>query len=578
MRGAVLYGDVRDGPWYCELMTQGRDVGALRDTLLFGATSVKLTSSDATQHDLSLLRRGLWRLAHGRRRMTRHGHQVGGDPDSPRQPRQAVLQRLGARRDLRSATAACSIPQIRGERTSWDAALDHVAQGFRRIIDRARTGARSRFYVSGQLLTEDYYVANKLMKGYIGTANIDTNSRLCMSSAVAGHKRAFGEDLVPVCYDDLELADLIVLVGSNTAWCHPVLFQRIVQAKPANGPSMKIVVIDPRRTATCELADLHLPVRAGTDVWLFNGLLAFLHQHGVRRRRLRRAAHQWSRRVHCRSRRTRPATCEAVADSVRHRRARACTSSIGCSRAPSRPSPHFSQGVNQSSAGTDKVNSIINCHLLTGRIGRPGMGPFSVTGQPNAMGGREVGGLANMLAAHMDLDDREPSRSRAGVLEQPAHRRARRPEGGRPVRRHPRRPHQSGVDHGDQSGGQPAGRRQSRASAATLRTGGGVRLRRSTPTRTRSRTCCCPPRAGARRTAPSPIPSDASRDSARSCRRPARREPDWWIDLPGRTTPGLRARPSASNRRTRSSPSTPRFRRSQTTVSAPSTSAVSQHH
>ncbi len=135
-------------------------------------------------------------------------------------------------------------------------------------------------YVSGQLLTEDYYVANKLMKGYIGTANIDTNSRLCMSSAVAGHKRAFGEDLVPVNYEDLEQADLVVLVGSNTAWCHPILFQRIAKAKEAR-PEMKVVVIDPRRTATCELADLHLPLRAGTDVWLFNGLLAFLHQHGA---------------------------------------------------------------------------------------------------------------------------------------------------------------------------------------------------------------------------------------------------------------------------------------------------------
>ena len=160
-----------------------------------------------------------------------------------------------------------------------------MAQGFRRIIEEHGPGAVA-FYVSGQLLTEDYYVANKLMKGYIGTANIDTNSRLCMSSAVAGHKRAFGEDVVPVSYEDLALADLIVLVGSNTAWCHPVLFQRITAAR-SERPDMKIVVIDPRRTATCEIADLHLPIRAGTDVWLFNGLLRICistaWRHRVRR-------------------------------------------------------------------------------------------------------------------------------------------------------------------------------------------------------------------------------------------------------------------------------------------------------
>ncbi len=146
------------------------------------------------------------------------------------------------------------------------------------------------FYVSGQLLTEDYYVANKLMKGFIGTANIDTNSRLCMASAVAGHKRAFGADIVPVCYEDLELADLIVLVGSNTAWCHPVLFQRIVRAKERR-PELKVVVIDPRRTPTCEIASMHLPVRAGTDVWLFDGLLAYLHEHGHTNSVVRRGAH-----------------------------------------------------------------------------------------------------------------------------------------------------------------------------------------------------------------------------------------------------------------------------------------------
>ena len=298
-------------------------------------------------------------------------------------------------------------PQINGAHTTWDEALDHVASGFKRIIAEHGPGSVA-FYVSGQLLTEDYYVANKLMKGYIGTANIDTNSRLCMSSAVAGHKRAFGEDVVPICYDDLALADLVVLVGSNTAWCHPILFQRIVEAKRTR-PDMKIVVIDPRRTATCELADLHLPIRAGTDVWLFNGLLAYLHQHGVDDPQFVDdhtfgAAHALLVAEN---------TAGDVASVAQRCRvdARQLAEFYNLFAANEKTITVFSQGVNQSSSGTDKVNSIINCHLLTGRIGKPGTGPFSVTGQPNAMGGREVGGLANMLAAHMDLDNAEHRRT-----------------------------------------------------------------------------------------------------------------------------------------------------------------------
>jgi assimilatory nitrate reductase catalytic subunit len=325
--------------------------------------------------------------------------EIGGDPEHPANFGKLCSKgsALGETFDRRGRLL---YPHIRNERTSWDAALDHAAQGFRRIIDRDGPGAVA-MYVSGQLLTEDYYVANKLMKGYIGTANIDTNSRLCMSSAVAGHKRAFGEDLVPVCYDDLALADLVVLVGSNTAWCHPILFQRIAAARQQR-PNMKIVVIDPRRTATCELADLHLPVRAGTDVWLFNGLLAFLHQHGV-------VATQFI----ARSTRGVDRALQVAQDTAGDLRGvatacgvdeRALTDFYRLFARTEKALTIFSQGVNQSSAGTDKVNSIINCHLLSGRIGRPGMGPFSVTGQPNAMGGREVGGLATTLAAHMDLD------------------------------------------------------------------------------------------------------------------------------------------------------------------------------
>jgi len=286
-------------------------------------------------------------------------------------------------------------------RIDWDTALDQVAGGLRSIIERHGPDAVA-FYVSGQLLTEDYYIANKLMKGYIGSANIDTNSRLCMSSAVAGYKRAFGEDLVPICYEDLELADMVVLVGSNTAWCHPILFQRIAKAKEKR-PEMKLVVIDPRRTATCELADMHLPVKAGTDVWLFNGLLSYLAHRGVRDNAF----------VDAHTSGLGEALAVADADCADpHEVARICKVDVDQLLAfyqlfadTEKSITAFSMGVNQSSAGTDKVNSIINCHLISGRIGKPGMGPFSITGQPNAMGGREVGGLANMLAAHMELDN-----------------------------------------------------------------------------------------------------------------------------------------------------------------------------
>ncbi|MED5595105.1 molybdopterin-dependent oxidoreductase [Janthinobacterium sp. P210006] len=296
-------------------------------------------------------------------------------------------------------------PQVRVDGVlrpaSWDAALDQVAGGLRAIIAEHGPDAVA-LYVSGQLLTEDYYVANKFMKGYVGSANIDTNSRLCMSSAVAGHKRAFGEDIVPGCYDDLELADMVVLVGSNTAWCHPILFQRIARIRESR-PHMKLVVIDPRRTATCELADLHLPVKPGTDVWLFNGLLcylakegaidgAFVTQHSAGLDEALAAAH-----VDCGD----PLQVAAMCKVDPH----ALLAFYQAFAATRKVVTAFSQGVNQSSSGTDKVNSIINCHLATGRIGQPGMGPFSLTGQPNAMGGREVGGLANMLAAHLELDN-----------------------------------------------------------------------------------------------------------------------------------------------------------------------------
>src|SRR5213082_2397803 len=210
------------------------------------------------------------------------GAAISGDPDHP-----ANLGRLCSKGSALGETLSLEgrllYPMIRCakgvmERIAWSDALDHVAHRLQHII--ARDGANAvAFYVSGQLLTEDYYVANKLMKGFIGSANIDTNSRLCMSSAVAGHLRAFGEDVVPATYEDLDAADLVVLVGSNTAWCHPIVYQRIQAARAERGT--KLVVIDPRRTETCEEADLHLPLRPGTDVALMNGLLAHCRRAGA---------------------------------------------------------------------------------------------------------------------------------------------------------------------------------------------------------------------------------------------------------------------------------------------------------
>jgi assimilatory nitrate reductase catalytic subunit len=333
-----------------------------------------------------------------------HAH-VAGDPTHPANGGR-LCSKGSALGETLSMDGRLLHPRVLGRDTDWNMALGYVAAGFRRLIETHGPDAVA-FYVSGQLLTEDYYVANKLMKGYIGTANIDTNSRLCMSSAVAAHIRAFGEDVVPVSYEDVELADLIVLVGSNTAWCHPVLFQRIVKAKERR-PELQIVVIDPRRTSSCEIADLHLPIAAGSDVWLFNGLLHELHRHGIE-------DHEFID-AHTRGVDLALAVAENTAGSIAAV-ARRCGLDSGLLQRfyelfarTARVVTLFSQGVNQSSSGTDKANSIINCHLLTGRIGRPGAGPLSLTGQPNAMGGREVGGLATMLAAHLDLEDTEHRR------------------------------------------------------------------------------------------------------------------------------------------------------------------------
>lgn len=292
-------------------------------------------------------------------------------------------------------------PKVNRKRTDWNTALDLVANTFAETIQQHGPDSVA-FYVSGQILTEDYYVANKLMKGFIGSGNIDTNSRLCMSTAVAGYKRAFGSDTVPACYGDLDLADLIVIVGSNTAWAHPVVYQQIALAKKKR-PELKIVVIDPRKTSTADIADMHLPIKPGADAFLFNGLLNYLEQVNVLDIEY---IDQYTEGFDSSLQAARNSNVDLqdVADQ--------CELKINDLHRfyewfaeTEKTVTLFSQGVNQSSSGVDKVNSIINVHLATGRIGKPGASPFSITGQPNAMGGREVGGLANQLAAHMDFDN-----------------------------------------------------------------------------------------------------------------------------------------------------------------------------
>ncbi|WP_417330346.1 molybdopterin-dependent oxidoreductase [Halomonas cupida] len=291
-------------------------------------------------------------------------------------------------------------PRVDGRPVDWEVALSETASRLQAI--RAEHGDTAvAGYLSGQLLTEDYYVANKLFKGFLGTPHLDTNSRLCMASAVAAYKRSFGTDAVPCNYEDLEEAELVVLVGSNLAWNHPVLFQRLRVAKARN-PLMRVVVIDPRVTDSCELADLYLGIRPGSDARLFNGLLTWMADRGrLDPVYLQRHTNGFDE--------TLAAAREAVSDIE----SLAADCDVDAERLETfyywfSSQLHvvtlYSQGINQSTSGTDKCQSIINCHLAGGKIGLPGAGPFSITGQPNAMGGREVGGLANQLAAHMDYD------------------------------------------------------------------------------------------------------------------------------------------------------------------------------
>ena len=286
-------------------------------------------------------------------------------------------------------------------RVSWEQALDHAAARFAGVIREHGPDAVA-FYVSGQLLTEDYYVFNKLAKGLIGTNNIDTNSRLCMSSAVAGYKQTLGADAPPACYADIDETDCLLMAGSNAAYAHPIVFRRIEDARAAR-PDMKIIVVDPRRTDTAAMADLHLPILPGTDLVLFNAMLHVLLWEGLTDARFVREHTQGFEAARDAVRDITPAfasqACGVPAEDIvlaaRWFGAAHAALSMWC------------QGLNQSTHGTHNTAAIVHLHLATGHIGRPGAGPFSLTGQPNAMGGREVGGMANLLSAHRDLANPE---------------------------------------------------------------------------------------------------------------------------------------------------------------------------
>ncbi len=333
---------------------------------------------------------------------------VRGDPDHP-----ANRGRLCTKGSTLHLTASAAVinttrllrPQLRRTRqealqaASWADTIDHIAA---RIASTVREHGPDAvgLYISGQLLTEDYYVFNKFAKGLLGTNNIDTNSRLCMSSAVAGYKQSLGADAPPNCYDDLNHAQCVFIAGSNTAWAHPVLYRRLEDARAAN-PAMRVIVVDPRRTETADDADLHLQIQPGTDVALFHGMLHALIWDDLVDRAFIEAHTEGFEALKALVRDTPPQLAArrcgiplaSLLQVARWFAQSGATLSLYC------------QGLNQSSSGTAKNTALINLHLATGQVGRPGAGPFSLTGQPNAMGGREVGGMANLLSAHRDLDN-----------------------------------------------------------------------------------------------------------------------------------------------------------------------------
>jgi ferredoxin-nitrate reductase len=330
---------------------------------------------------------------------------VHGDKDHPVNKGMLCSKGLNLHYTVNDKSDRLLYPQMRYNKSmpmqqvSWDDALDRTAAVFKTFIDKYGPDSVA-FYASGQCLTEEYYVVNKLMKGFIGSNNIDTNSRLCMSSAVAAYKIALGEDSVPVCYDDIELADCFFVTGGNPAWCHPILWRRVEAHKAAN-PDVKIIVVDPRVTDTCAIADLHLPINPGTDITLNHAIgrlliengdidIDFVNNHAE-------GFEQYSALVFKKTLAESAQICGLSESSIRLA-ARYIGEAKGFITM-------WTMGLNQSAIGVNKNLSLINLNLITGHIGKPGSGPFSLTGQPNAMGGREVGGLANLLPAHRELSN-----------------------------------------------------------------------------------------------------------------------------------------------------------------------------
>ena len=328
---------------------------------------------------------------------------VEGDKDHPVNEGKLCSKGMNLHHVVQDKSDRLMVPQMRWSKNhdlqevSWDAALDRAAAVFSSIIKKYGPNSVG-FYVSGQCLTEEYYLFNKLTKGFIGTNNIDTNSRLCMSSAVVGYKQALGEDSVPIGYADIELADTFLVAGANPAWCHPIIWRRVEAHKEAN-PDVKIIVVDPRKTQTCDLADLHLQIYPGTDVVLYNAIAArlidkkkvdkkFIQNHTDNFELVKEAVLKTSLKDAAKE-------CGVSVDDIKK-----AADMIGDAKGFI---SMWAMGLNQSSIGVNKNNALLNISLLTGQIGKPGSGPFSLTGQPNAMGGREVGGMANLLAVHKDL-------------------------------------------------------------------------------------------------------------------------------------------------------------------------------
>ncbi len=327
---------------------------------------------------------------------------VEGDPDYPVNKGQLCSKGINLNHVAMNKEHRLLVPQMRKNRYSplenvtWDSALERTAKVFASLIKRYGPNSVG-FYVSGQLLTEEYYIANKLVKGFLKTNNIDTNSRLCMSSAVVGYKKALGEDVVPGSYEDIDNAECMLIAGANPAWCHPILFRRIERRK-ANFPDLKIITVDPRQTDTALASDLHLAIQPGTDIYLFNAIARhlietnqinkeFIQNHTNNFESLKEFAFQYSIEEAAK-------VCGISAEAILQ-----AANWIGSSKAFM---SFWTMGLNQSSVGVNKNLALLNLSMITGQIGKKGAGPFSLTGQPNAMGGREVGGLSTMLAVHKD--------------------------------------------------------------------------------------------------------------------------------------------------------------------------------